>query len=83
MHYIPKSVWVFSPMLYGSETLIKFPIFYLPNKVTEGQHLKEQMDNHRTLLNRSRNHCLYWKSVFFLQPFDELSFLLYKEKIIK
>ena len=33
------------PMLYGSETLIKFPIFYLPNfLVAEGQHLKEQMD---------------------------------------
>ena len=51
MHYVPKSVWVFFPMLNGSETLPKFPIFYLPKKVAEAQHLKEQIGNHRTLLN--------------------------------
>ena len=63
MHYVPKSVWVFFPMLYGSETLTKFPIFYLPKKGAEEQHLKEQIDNHRTLLNWSCNHCLYGKIV--------------------
>ena len=31
--------------------ITKFPTFYLPKKGAEEQHLKEQIDNHRTLLN--------------------------------